>query len=509
MAGRHRSAVASCVLAGLAACLSPPCAGQILPDDPALNTPTQQKAPNAFAEGSPKPVLNWGKDAGKSYWVTAVDIVAFDVLLNRVDRYLIDKDDYNVTLDTFRRNLGGKWVVDNDPFAINQFGHPYQGSMYHGFARSAGLSYWESSLATLLGSLFWEVSGETTPPSINDQFTTGIGGSFLGEPLFRLSSLLLESGTGRPGLLRELAAALISPSTGFNRLAYGSRFDGVFRSHAPAVYTRVQLGMNVSADVSSNVDANRVVGAPAIPQDYKDGEGTANFTIAYGLPGKPGYRYDRPFDYFHLEFTASTTNIFENLITRGLLLGEPYSSGDNVRGIWGLYGSYDYISPQIFRVSTTSGGIGTTNQWWLSDKVALQSTALASVGYGSAGAIRGAGERDYHNGIAPQGLLTSRLILGDRVAFEATLRDYYVSGLASKETSGSENIARAEVAMTTRIWNLHGLTVKYTYSRRDARYDDTGNTRQSVGVVSLAYTYLGQTRFGAVDWRPQLGEQPP
>jgi len=504
MTRTQHHAIASCAF-GLIGLGSLPCFGQLPADDPKLDTPSQQKAPNAFAEGSPKPVLNWGKGDGKSYWLTAFDIVAFDVLLNRVDRYFIDKDDYNVTLDSIRHNAGGKWVVDNDPFAINQFGHPYQGSMYHGFARSAGLSYWESSAATLLGSLFWEVSGETTPPSINDQFTTGIGGSFLGEPLFRLSSLLLESGTGRPGLLRELAAALISPSTGFNRAAYGSRFDGVFRSHAPAVYTQVQLGVNVHADVSSDVNANRVVGEPAIPQSYRNGEGTADFTVAYGLPGKPDYRYDRPFDYFHLEFTASTTNVIENLITRGLLIGEPYSAGDNVRGIWGLYGSYDYISPQIFRVSTTAGGLGTTNQWWLSRSVALQSTALASLGYGSAGAIRGAGERDYHNGIAPQGLLTTRLILGDRFSIEATLRDYYVGSLASKDTSGEENILRAEIGLTGRIYNLHGLTLKYTMSRRDASYVQTGNTRQTVGVFSVAYSFLGQTRFGAVDWRPQLG----
>lgn len=503
-----RSLAAATCLITLSNLAGQPCAAEVLADDPALNAPAQQRAPTAFAEGSPKPVLNWGQGAGKSYWVTAFDIVAFDVLLNRVDRYFIDKDEYNVTLDSFRRNVGGKWVVDNDPFAINQFGHPYQGSMYHGFARSAGLDYWQASAATLLGSLFWELSGETTPPSINDQFTTGIGGSFLGEPLFRMASLLLESGTGRPGVLREIAAALISPSTGFNRVAYGDRFDGVFRSHAPAVYTRVQLSVNIDNDVRSDINGNRTVGGPVIPQSYRNGEATADFTIAYGLPGKPEYRYDRPFDYFHFQFTASTANVIENVITRGLLLGEAYSAGANVRGVWGLYGSYDYISPQIFRVSTTSGGIGTTNQWWLSRSVALQSTALASVGYGSAGAIRGAGERDYHNGIAPQGLLTTRLIISDRLALEATVRDYYVGGLASRETSGEENILRAELALTGRIYNLHGLTLKYTLSRRDAEYADTGKTRQSVGVFSLAYSFLGQTRFGAVDWRPNLGEQP-
>lgn len=504
MAGRYRGRIAG---AFLLCGLGTPCfgAGSLLTDDPALNSPAQKEAPNAFAEGSPKPVLNWGK--GKSYSLAVIDIIAFDVLLNRFDRQFIDKGDYNVGLDSWRRNIGGKWVVDNDPFAINQFGHPYQGSMYHGFARSAGLSYWESSAATMLGSLFWEIAGETTPPSINDQFTTGLGGSFLGEPLFRMASLLLESSSGRPGVIREIAAALISPATGINRAAHGERFDGVFRSHAPAVYTRVQLGVNVNTDVSSDINANRTVGGPAIPQSYRRGDATADLTIGYGLPGKPDYRYDRPFDYFHFQFTASTANVFENIITRGLLLGEPYSVGDGVRGVWGLYGSYDYISPQIFRVSTTSGGIGTINQWWLSRTVALQSTALVSVGYGSAGAIRGAGERDYHNGIAPQGLLTSRLIIGDRLSLEATLRDYYVSGFASRETSGSENIARAEIALTARIYNLHGLTVKYTLSRRDTRYDDTGRTRQTVGALSLAYSLLGQTRFGAVDWRPTRDAQ--
>ncbi len=508
MANLHRGPVVGPALCGGIAALALLISAAARADDPALETPAQKAAPTAFAEGPPKPVLSWGTGNGKSYLVPAIDIIGFDFLLNRFDRYFVDKDTYNVTLSSFRKNVGGKWVVDNDPFAINQFGHPYQGSMYHGFARAAGLNYWESLGATLLGSLFWEEAGETSPPSINDQFTTGIGGSFLGEQLFRMSSLLLESGSGRPGFWRELGAALISPSTGFTRLAYGDRFDGVFRSNAPAVYTRVQVGVNLNADVNSNVNTNRTVGGPVVPQEFERGEGTADLTVAYGLPGKPGYTYQRPFDYFDFQFTASTANVFENVLSRGLLIGAPYSSGDNYRGVWGLYGSYDYVSPQIFRVSTTSAGLGTTGQWWLSRTIALQGTALGSIGYGSAGSIRGAGERDYHNGIAPQGLLTSRLIIGDRVAIEGTLRNYYVGGLASRETSGSENIARGEIAVTVRVYNLHGITLKYTASRRDAHYSNTGNIRQSVGAFSLAYSFLGQTRFGAVDWRPSFAGGP-
>ena len=43
-----------------------------------------------------------------------------------------------------------------------------------------------------MGSFLWETAGETTPPSINDYVTTTIGGSFVGESLFRMASLLLE-----------------------------------------------------------------------------------------------------------------------------------------------------------------------------------------------------------------------------------------------------------------------------------------------------------------------------
>jgi hypothetical protein len=43
-------------------------------------------------------------------------------------------------------------VADNDPFKVNQFLHPYQGSIYHGFARSAGLNYWESLGYTFAGA---------------------------------------------------------------------------------------------------------------------------------------------------------------------------------------------------------------------------------------------------------------------------------------------------------------------------------------------------------------------
>ena len=169
---------------------------------------------------------------------------------------------------------------------------------------------------------------------------------------------------------------------GLNRLVYGDRFAGVFRSNDPAVYTRVDLGESLSAHFYSNVNANADPTAPPAAQTFKRQSASAIFTMAYGLPGKPDYSYERPFDYFNFELSADTTNAVETVFSRGLLLGTDYALGADYRGIWGLYGTYEYVAPQVFRVSTTAAALGTTGQWWISRQVALQGTALFGVGYG-------------------------------------------------------------------------------------------------------------------------------
>ena len=39
-------------------------------------------------------------------------------------------------------------------------------------------------------------------------------------------------------------------------------------------------------------------------------------------------------------------------MTHGTFIAKAYDVGTNYRGIVGLYGSYDYISPQTFRVAS-------------------------------------------------------------------------------------------------------------------------------------------------------------
>jgi len=219
-----------------------------------------------------------------------------------------------------------------------------------------------------------EIAGERTPPSHNDQINTGIGGAFLGEVLFRTAHLVLEQ-ENLPPLVREIAAASISPATGFNRLAFGERFRNVWDSHDPVYYSRLQAGYSTTVQHGAGTSATTL----------KRNEALSDYSLEYGLPGKRGYQYTRPFDYFAFKASASSANGFENVLTRGLLVGKDYEAGENYRGVLGVYGSYDYIAPQTFRVSSTALSVGTTGQWWLSRTVALQGSVLLGAGYTACG----------------------------------------------------------------------------------------------------------------------------
>ena len=437
----------------------------------------------------------WGEGSGRSYLVPAVDILAFQFLLNQYDRrYAADKEDYETDDGTIRNNLHSSWVIDTDPFATNQLLHPYTGALYHGFARSAGLTYWESLAYDFVGSAIWEVAGETLPPSLNDQISTTFGGSFLGEAMFRMSNALLGIGGTEPGFFSRLGAFLISPSTGVNRFAYGDRFDGIYPSNGPPTFVRLGLGVRHN---SLNTDLGGL-------SRIQDNEIVADAVIDYGIPGKANYEYERPFDFFHFEMTAASAGsaLPESVMVHGLLTGSRYGTGPACRGVFGLYGSYDYIAPEVFSVSSTALSLGTTAQLKFTDAVALQGSCLGGVGWAAAGTISDAStDNSYHYGVCPQGLVALRFIAGSVAMLDFTTRAYYLNGVGSGNQGGTETILRARAALVVRVYDRHALTVQYVSSTREANYDATAltDTFQSIGSVSVMWTFLGDTQFGIVD----------
>ena len=85
--------------------------------------------------------------------------------------------------------------------------------------------------------------------------------------------------------------------------------------------------------------------------------------------------------------------------------------------------------------------------------------------------------------------------------FDLTGRAYYLTGMGGGDPGGTENIDRLNMGFTVRIYGRHALGIQYIASIRDAQYPDRADSHQTTGTVSLVYTLLGDTQFGAVEWR--------
>lgn len=458
-------------------------------------TVASKTTPDNVGPTSPDRVLPGEPPKRKNYLIPALQIPLFQATLNVFDRIYFTDPAYDATPKSAWHNLTkGPWVVDQDEFAVNQIGHPYQGALYYGFARASGLNFWEGLAYANVGSAVWEIAGETSHPSINDQVASGNGGALIGESLYRMANLVLEGGDGPPGFWRELGAAFVSPPTGLNRLLFDEKYSPILKSRSAPVFTQLRGGPAVNSTVR-NPGSAETIGRNAV---------AADFSMNYGAPGRDGYLYMRPFDYFNFELGAlreSHSNYFD-MMTRGLLFGSKYEAGESYQGVWGLYGSFDYYSPQVFRFSTTAASLGSTFQWRLARKIALQGTAMAGVGYGTAGTIAPQGdEKDFHYGAAPQGLLALRMIFGTRAMLDTTARAYYLSGVGASRAPGSEHIARLNSSFFVRLFGPHSVGVNYVLTTREAKYNG-GNPaarHQLVETVGVAYNLLSDMRFGAVE----------
>jgi hypothetical protein len=128
--------------------------------------------------------------------------------------------------------------------------------------------------------------------------------------------------------------------------------------------------------------------------------------------------------------------------------------------------------------------------------LAVQATATAGVGYAAVGALTRQDTSDYHYGIAPHVVASTRFIFSDRAALDLTGREYYVSRVAG--TSGHDNIVRFDAAFAVRVHQQRALTVRYLLSRRDAFFPAVGSRTQVRGTLGVFYTMLGHDRFGSV-----------
>ena len=125
------------------------------------------------------------RNSGAFFFALGENILS-NTLLYLANRYIAQEAWARVTPASMWENLTGPWEWDRDEYFTNQFGHPYQGSIYHAAARSNGFSFYEAILFDAFGSVSWELFFETNAPSINDLISTTLGGAALGEMFHRL-----------------------------------------------------------------------------------------------------------------------------------------------------------------------------------------------------------------------------------------------------------------------------------------------------------------------------------
>ena len=273
----------------------------------------------------------------KRYWQAAAEATGINVGVQLFDRYALNTDFAQTTLNSLKRNFTDGMVWDNDFFITNLFAHPYHGNLYFNAARSNGLSFWESAPYALGGSLMWEFLGETEPPAINDIIATTCGGIAIGEMTHRLSRTVLDDrDRGGSRFLREAAATIINPIQGLHRIFSGDAWrvrSDHYRYHD---FSKIPVDMSFSVGwryLADNGALFRGIHAPYV-----------NITLMYGTP-VDGERHTTPYDFFDLEMNAAFGGgqpFVNTLNIVGRLWSTPILDKKDMAGEFGIYQHFNY-----------------------------------------------------------------------------------------------------------------------------------------------------------------------
>lgn len=270
----------------------------------------------------------------RHFWRAAAEVFGFNMGLWAFDRYVQKGDFAYISWSSMKRNITSGFKWDNDKLGTNTFLHPYNGSLYFNAGRSNGFNFWQSELFAIAGSGMWEVFMEREYPSTNDFIATPIGGAALGEIFYRSSDAVLDDrsrGVERAG--RELAAFIISPMRGINRLVTGDMWrvrPTMGRQFgSPAFALRASLGYKFLVYNSKYRDNHQGV---AIQVDAEYGD---RFEV----------KSTKPYDYFTFKAqlqVMKTQPLLTQVEIKGRLLARELFDNFASQGSIGLYQHFDF-----------------------------------------------------------------------------------------------------------------------------------------------------------------------
>lgn len=342
-------------------------------------------------------------------WVPALEVVGESVVLNIVDRSVLNLEFAKVDFHTWNRTLhagfpwNSGWEWDQDRFGNNFLSHPMTGSFYFNAARSNGFNFWQSAPIVFAGSYMWKIFGENGKPEREDLINTTFDGILLGETLYRLSSNILDDRTTGPErAMREIFAGLVDPIRGLNRLFQGK----CFRRTNKEVYQKEPVNITFYAGIHSvNNQYNTILSG--------HNDEMLNIQLNYGNPFE--VRPRKPYDFFkfraELNFGVGR-KVVDNITGYGLLLGKNAQWG-KLSILYGGFQYYDYFDAKAFELSTIAFGPGIITQIPLTKNTNLYTNihlAIAPFGGSSVGPVSDTAQfRDYRFAYGWEGKVESMI----------------------------------------------------------------------------------------------------
>ena len=300
----------------------------------ALATPAGAEQDPAVDAG--KPEKHWGR--------AVLGTIGVNVIFNLVNlSFRPDaRHEFQVTPQTWWDNLRYGFIFDDNNFATNQFGHPYQGNLYFNAGRASGLNYWESSLMAALGSFTWECCGETNRMSVNDFFSTTMGGMVVGEVTHRLANVARGNPSqGKTSKMGQIGALALDP--------IGGAVSGIRnKPDNPPARLPDYLG--------ANVRVGAVWRGAAGTLDEAKAYGEFEFDFLYGNPFDEDAR--EPFDTFWGRLRLGGGGGISELFLRGRLVGRRLKDSAQTAVRFEVNQGFEYISNPAYEFGSQAVYVG-------------------------------------------------------------------------------------------------------------------------------------------------------
>ena len=419
----------------------------------------------------------------KRPWLAGAEVFGSNMILWVYSRYIAKEDWAYISWESIKANFRNGFEYDNDNFLTNFFMHPYHGSFYYSAARSLNMSFLESSLYTLGGSLMWEMLLENQYPSTNDLITTVAGGVYFGEVFYRMSSLLLDgAASGKRRTWREILAFLINPMRGLNRLAFGEAGRTGDIDRQPTAPLEGHLALTGNYVISPG-------------ESFGTGAGTAlEFDFLYGERFK-GAGARAPFDFvlFDSRVRMAGRRAYPDIDSLALIWGRERNNGKGRGHLIGLFQHFDYLDNELISIGGTSLAVGAVSFFPLGGggKFELRTSAQLGVSLISAAdnIYYPEASSEYHYGMGPMAKFEAHLAherWGWLCLRFGHLRHYAIQGVNSADRVSYDffSVLKAQYGMSVR--RGVGFRIEYASYFRRNHFEGTERTATSLSHLGLS-----------------------